>query len=1259
MNQRIAEERMYWRAGRNEMVGRPIMEKERIFGSKFNTLGFEYYTGGIFEFLPWRKNSETTSLFTEEFDWQNRHDANDSASKYYNPSNHGWILHADDQTVCLACWIFASTHTFSDFINIYCNDLRNVDLSEQEMLTCVSSNCGDCLTGGEEYCVMDYIAGNGIHRENACQAYLSPDADTCTTVCTYSEKFKFGSHDSTCVRNEDTLKKLIITKGPLVSGLFHPIFNPQGHYMELVGYKIMEYGDTVYIGSNTLTWDSAYVGQPSWIFKNSDLGTNPEFFIFKGDLDFFYPADIVSGPVTRIFGTQTVIKPLCKDEDNDGYYWWGVEPDPSQCGCPSGVLPGQQDCNDNDPALGPYISSNDTISGLRLFDCKPLDCTTRSTPLDILGDSIWIKDRHINQDIIIHSRGSLTIRGQVFFTPDAKIIVESAASLILEGQDTIHPPRLTSACGQFWRGIEIWGDPLLQQNSTNQGKVVINNGIIEHAACGIKTLISGYLNDGDSAMVLGLPTGGIIEANRAVFRNNVTGVEFFPYRDGTNPNLSKFTVCRFETTDELFNSAQPVYGIKLSGVNHIDIKGCTFINSRPNTVGYSSRGGGIYAYNAQFTVGDTTLYSRIINTDFRGLNYGIRALKSPMGPSQVAVTGAGFTSNRGGIYLSGFQEVSPVELKQNTFTLLENFDQDNQYGIYLENCSGYKVSLNSVSGNKNVGGEQFGIIVNNSGPENNYIYKNYFQNLKVGIQGFNINRNDDPQSPTGLRLICNQFVNTGCANDFLINENLENPAYQPGIAYNQRNAANISNGTQEPAGNIFTFNHGTDTTVVNYDINIENSVSSILYTHHTTSTILNIRLKPDKVSDSSKVAYVAFPDFPFDSTDSCPNGFYPEGPVESIKESINESDYKADSLSTLLKMLIDAGSTDSLKTIVDYSFSAQLYELYQDLMSASPYLSDTVVKASIEKEEVLPNAMIRDIMVANPQSSKSEALLATLDNRFTPMPDSMWAEILQGMDIIGAKERLEDELVGWLQRKDLNFNALAGQYLTDTIHSWAPDSLIALYQSDNRLSSRYWLVQYYLDHSKFSQATAILQNVPSEFELNDQQEFSHQHIVSLASLFPQLFADTLGYLTPDSAQTATLQQIANDNSLFPGAWARNILISCDLLDYTEPIVFTNNLKSSRKEKYHWKSSGSTLSDFRVFPNPARDFVIVECQKDKSSDKVTIEFIDIKGDHVKSVLLQGRQNEVIIPVGDLISGSYLIRYTINGAVQKSSKVIIIR
>ncbi len=331
----------------------------------------------------------------------------------------------------------------------------------------------------------------------------------------------------------------------------------------------------------------------------------------------------------------------------------------------------------------------------------------------------------------------------------------------------------------------------------------------------------------------------------------------------------------------------------------------------------------------------------------------------------------------------------------------------------------------------------------------------------------------------------------------------------------------------------------------------------------------------------------------------------------------------------------------------------------QNQMSTLSSFLNPVSYTEMETEESIPNAMIRDIMVANPQSAKSEALLTTLDNRFTPMPDSMWVEILHGMDIVGAKERLEDELAGWIQRNDLYFNTLANIYLNDTLHTWAPDSLIALYQSDDRLSSRYRLVQYYLDHSNYTSANAILQNVPSEFELTDRQEFIHQNVVSLVNLLPQLFADTLGYLIPDSSQTVTLRQIAGDSSFFPGACARNVLISSNLVDYHEPIVFTNNLKSSRKEKYHWKSSGVPISDFRVFPNPAKNFIVIEHQNHKSSAQATVDFINIHGTCVKSVVLAPVKHQYVIPLNDMMTGSYILQYRRNSSDTKAIKLIIIR
>jgi len=482
------------------------------------------------------------------------------------------------------------------------------------------------------------------------------------------------------------------------------------------------------------------------------------------------------------------------------------------------------------------------------------------------------------------------------------------------------------------------------------------------------------------------------------------------------------------------------------------------------------------------------------------------------------------------------------------------------------------------------------------------------------------------------------------------------PPTRPGIAYNQRNATNITNPTQEPAGNVFTSSH-TLANTNDYDINISSSVGDILYTYHTQPHELD--LKPDDVSNPGKVDYEAFSLVPFVDSTSCPDTFYPVGDGSELKSAFNEAKNKVDSIIILLKVLVDDGSTDTLKSNVENSTSNQSYEIFQDLMSGSPYLSDTVVKTSIEKEEVLTNAMIRDIMVANPQSAKNEELLDAIDQRNDPMPDSMWVEILEGIDTVGAMERLIGELDGWIQSRDLCFIALVELFLLDSINVWASDSLINLLESDEQLSSHYLLALYYLNQFNFSEAGNELQNISSQFDLNERQSATHQKILSLVSVLPSLFTDTTGFLVPDSTFQLTLEQIAEADHDLPGAWARNILIASGLMNYHEPIINESTLKSSRKGKYHWTRSRSIVSKMKVFPNPAMDYIIVEYAHYDDSDEVQLTLFDSRGIKTGIFSLTKSKDQKVISTSDMPSGTYFIQLCVNGMPKATCKVVIIR
>ncbi|MEN8249873.1 MAG: hypothetical protein ABFS32_13150 [Bacteroidota bacterium] len=156
-----------------------------------------------------------------------------------------------------------------------------------------------------------------------------------------------------------------------------------------------------------------------------------------------------------------------------------------------------------------------------------------------------------------------------------------------------------------------------------------------------------------------------------------------------------------------------------------------------------------------------------------------------------------------------------------------------------------------------------------------------------------------------------------------------------------------------------------------------------------------------------------------------------------------------------ISQVTDGGDTETLNLDVQTSFPDEALEIRQDLLNQSPYLSDTVMKSAINQENVLPNLMLRDILVANPQASKSTSVLDALDNRFIPMPDYMMAEIMQGQNIWGAKELLELELSKHQSNKTKSFNKLTKHYLADTINGWARDSLMTLFNSDIRIFPHY------------------------------------------------------------------------------------------------------------------------------------------------------------------------------------------------------------
>lgn len=362
-----------WVAGKTRLSELTYSKKKKIFGDPLpNLMCFEYYTGGVFDLRdPERTKSVSImqSLVIPAFDWRNRH-------------GKDWITPVQDQLPRTeTCAIFAATAATEALINLYYNQLLDINLAEQKPMK--------CSLWGRSY-VLDYYTVSGAVLESCAPYDPYDDSTACNEVCPNpTEIFKIGGkkyiHDIySPPYTEDEFKKMLIKYGPLAcldtTGL--------AHEMLLVGYYTDSNGSTV------------------WIFKNSYLR---EPFRVIYDFDVFMGPYAALPPVTCVYNTYTNDDIVCEDNDGDGYYNWGIGPKPSTCNCPN-----EEDGDDSNANLGPINEYGYCATLVRNTQ------TWQST----------YNEYNEYADVIVKSGGNLTLNGAtVNMANNSTFIVEVGATL--------------------------------------------------------------------------------------------------------------------------------------------------------------------------------------------------------------------------------------------------------------------------------------------------------------------------------------------------------------------------------------------------------------------------------------------------------------------------------------------------------------------------------------------------------------------------------------------------------------------------------------------------------------------------------------------------------------------------------------------------------------------------------------------------------------------------------------------------------------
>lgn len=337
----IKEKGYKWVAGETTVSNMSYAEKKQLFGGQVpNLYGFEYYVGGIFEIPSTETGSVAAaaavgdSSYADEFSWRERH-------------GQSWLTSVKNQGGCGSCWAFAATGATELLTNLYYNRHLDLDLSEQDALSCSGAgNCG----GGWPGVTLDYYTATGVVEE-ACFPYTALD-DPCSDKCgAPMELVKIGGQTEfySYYQTEDDLKAMILESA--VSGGIYS----WSHAMVLFGYKVLRAGDQIYLSSDTLNGfvtipdGDPLIGKTAWHFKNSWGGSDESSYPYiVTDITNIGWTHELHGPAISPNLTEDDI--VCEDADGDGFYNWGIGGIPATCPAEINETP---DGDDSDPCLGP------------------------------------------------------------------------------------------------------------------------------------------------------------------------------------------------------------------------------------------------------------------------------------------------------------------------------------------------------------------------------------------------------------------------------------------------------------------------------------------------------------------------------------------------------------------------------------------------------------------------------------------------------------------------------------------------------------------------------------------------------------------------------------------------------------------------------------------------------------------------------------------------------------------------------------------
>lgn len=835
-----------------------------------------------------------------------------------------------------------------------------------------------------------------------------------------------------------------------------------------------------------------------------------------------------------------------------------------------------------------------------------------SKEINLFIPTTTISGTAISDGFIIDTNAIVTVTGEIRTNIGAKTIVPTGTKLVIDGGC------MKGNGNAMWPGIEVWGNSNTHQFTLNgncgQGQLELRNGaVIENAVCAVELWRPGFLST----------TGGIVNADSAVFRNNAKAVHalhytnHYPTTGGESPYKASFHNCTFTIDGNYLGTAMFHRHIDLNDVNGVQFSGCSFsIGSNASNVSNSNCG--IGANNAGFLVSgyctDNVSHPHscpqqyLVRCSFTGFRYAVSSIHDGSNARSFTVRDASFNNNEFGIYAINTGYATVLD---NIFNI--GTTSDCSFGIFADGVTQFCIEENTFQPYGTGGGDTYGIGIINSCRSND-VYLNTFDNLTCGnlAVGTNTSKNlasNRTSKIDGLTYHCNQ--NSGNDIDFYVLREDGNGGILP-----------LQGSASTPAGNTFDgssyhfYNDGDDVIDYYYNSNASHEVpdASLLY-------------RMNRIATTNQ--------------NNC-NTHYGTVTKSDDEKSALESEYLTawgiySNLMALYMRRIDGGNTTAEVTDLLTASPSDQKRLRDKLLRHSPYLSQEVLSATAERYDIFSDLDIFDILAANPDELKKDTLIRYLENNTHPLPNYM-IDLLQQM-ASGVTERTA--LVAQMAKYRHEYSIAAGDIIRSDLNDSVanPQELRTWLGNMDDISSDRMAIASYMQENDYENAFELANLLPDLYEMNASELEDHSDYMRLLTLYRTLHESNRTTAQMTDCESRMVDSIATQGHGVSQSMAKAIIIG----NSGEPGTryACPDIPRPNRTKGYSSIDKNETSEFSVTitPNPARSQASVIYTLPNETSHASLVFTNTLGIQVISTELEGDCGEKTINFGELPSGIY--------------------